>query len=49
MSQKKCVREEEKEGEGEAEGEKILDDQEGEETYSLAPFLHEEKSTQVPC
>lgn len=49
MLQKKCVREEEKEQEGEAEGEKILDDQEGRETYSLAPFLHQEKSTQVPC
>lgn len=30
------VRKEEKEQEGEAEGEKILDDQEGRETYSLA-------------
>lgn len=45
VTKKKCVREEKKE----REGEKTLGEQEEREPYSLAPFLHQEKSTQVPC
>lgn len=48
MLQKK-VCERGKVGEGKAEEEKALGEQEEREPYSLAPFLHQEKSTQVPC